>query len=93
MSALDFFLGPSFEVVLAGSDVGALRHAVFDVFVPNKVVLHSDAGISRIAPFTKMQKAIGGKATAYVCTNHLCKLPASDPQKVRELLSENKAVR
>jgi uncharacterized protein YyaL (SSP411 family) len=88
MSALDFFLGPSFEVVLAGTDVRALRRAVFDSFVPNKVVLHSDTGIARIAPFTKEQTALSGKATAYVCTNRLCKLPTSDPRKVRMLLDE-----
>jgi uncharacterized protein YyaL (SSP411 family) len=87
LSALDFFIGPSFEVVLAGSDVRALRRAVFESFVPNKIVLHAGAGIARIAPFTKEQKAIGGKATAYVCTNHLCKLPARDPEKVRGLLT------
>jgi uncharacterized protein YyaL (SSP411 family) len=93
LSALDFFLGPSFEIVLAGRDVRVLRHAVFEPFVPNKVVLHSDAGIARIAPFTKEQKAIDGKPTAYVCTNHLCKLPTRDPQKVRALLEDYKPAR
>jgi uncharacterized protein YyaL (SSP411 family) len=86
MSAIDFLLGPSFEVVLAGKDVTMLKHAVFASFVPNKVVLRSGAGIARIAPFTAMQRAVGGRATAYVCTNHLCRLPTNDPEKVRELL-------
>ncbi|HJW93982.1 MAG TPA: thioredoxin domain-containing protein [Thermoanaerobaculia bacterium] len=86
MSALDFFLGPSFEIVLAGRDVRSLRGAVFSSFVPNKVVLRSDARIAQIAPFTKEQKAIRGTPTAYVCTNQLCKLPTTDAQKVRELL-------
>jgi uncharacterized protein YyaL (SSP411 family) len=93
MSALDFFIGPSFEIVLAGTDVRAFRRAVFDSFVPNKVVLHADAGIARIAPFTKEQKATGGKATAYVCTNYLCKLPAHNPQKVRVLLDDHNPAR
>jgi uncharacterized protein YyaL (SSP411 family) len=86
MSALDFFIGPSFEVVLAGSDVRSLRRAVFSAFVPNKVVLRSDARIAQIAPFTKEQKAIRGEPTAYVCTNRMCKLPTTDPRKVVELL-------
>ena len=93
MSALDFFIGPSFEVVLAGAGVRPLRRAVFDSFVPNKVVLHSGSGIARIAPFTKEQKPVGGKSTAYVCTNHLCKLPTSDPRKVRELLDDSSLAR
>jgi len=86
MTGLDFLLGPSFEIVLAGADVHALQRAVFSTFVPNKVVLHSGADIAAIAPFSKAQRAIGGKATAYVCTNHLCRLPTANPAKVRELL-------
>jgi uncharacterized protein YyaL (SSP411 family) len=86
MSAVDFLLGPSFEIVLAGADVHPLQRAVFSSFVPNKVVLRSGADIARIAPFSETQRAIHGKATAYVCTNHLCRLPTSDPTKVMELL-------
>jgi len=86
MSGLDFMLGPSFEIVLAGADVRPLQRVVFGTFVPNKVVVRSGADIASIAPFTKAQRAIRGKATAYVCTNHLCRLPTSDPDKVRELL-------
>ncbi len=93
ISGLDFLLGPSFEIVLAGTDVRALQRAVFASFVPNKVVLHSGGDVAAIAPFTKAQRAIGGKATAYVCTNHLCRLPTGDPAKVRELLRPEPAPR
>jgi uncharacterized protein YyaL (SSP411 family) len=88
MSALDFLLGPSFEVVLAGKDVRPLQRAVWASFVPNKVVLRSGGDMTRIAPFTEAQRAIGGRATAYVCTNHLCRLPTGDPAKVQKLLVE-----
>ena len=89
MSAIDFLIGPSFEIVLAGSDVRSLKRAVFASFVPNKVVLRSEPEIARIAPFTKQQKAIRGKATAYVCTNQQCKLPTNDPSKVGEMLANS----
>ncbi|MGZ5440561.1 MAG: thioredoxin domain-containing protein [Thermoanaerobaculia bacterium] len=85
LSALDFSLGPSFEIVLSGDDVSAMRRAVFAPFVPNKVVVHRPSGASRItqiAPYTEEQRAIGGKATAYVCTNYACKLPTTDPASV-----------
>jgi uncharacterized protein YyaL (SSP411 family) len=87
MSAIDFLIGPSFEIVLAGENVRPLQRAVFVSFVPNKVVLRSGADLARIAPFTKLQKAIRGKATAYVCTNQQCKLPTDDAGKVAELLA------
>ena len=90
MSGLDFFHSNSFEIVLAGADVRPLQRAVFSTFVPNKVVLHSGADIAAIAPFTKAQRAIGGKATAYVCTNHLCRLPTGDAAKVKALLAESR---
>ena len=86
MNGLDFLLGPSFEIVLAGQNVNALQRAVFSLVVPNKVVLRSSAGIAAIARFTKAQRPIGGKPTAYVCTNHVCRLPTSDPATVEELL-------
>jgi len=89
MSGLDFLLGPSFEIVLAGGDVRPLQRAVFASFVPNKVVLRSGADIAAIATFTKAQRTIGGKATVYVCTNHLCRLPTSDPERVRDLLDQD----
>ena len=85
LNALDFTLGPSFEVVLAGDDVEAMRRAVFAPFVPNKVVVHRPTGASRItqiAPYTEEQRAIGGKATAFVCTNYACKLPTTEPGRV-----------
>jgi uncharacterized protein YyaL (SSP411 family) len=90
LSALDFLLGPSFEIVLSGPKPEAMRRAVFTPFAPNKVVVHRPPGdappIVRIAPYTDLQLAIGGKATAYVCTNYACKLPVNDVAKVGELL-------
>jgi uncharacterized protein YyaL (SSP411 family) len=89
LSGLDFLIGPSFEVVLSGSRPEAFRRAVFRNFVPDKVVLHRPPGeapeITRIAPYTKEQTS-GRKATAYVCTNYKCRLPTTDPGRVRELL-------
>ena len=83
LSALDFVLGPSYEVVLSGKDVKAMRRAVFARFVPNKVVLRAPL---KLAPYTEQQKPLRGRATAYVCTNYLCKLPTTDAAKLSELL-------
>jgi uncharacterized protein YyaL (SSP411 family) len=86
LSALDFSLGPSQEIVLSGRDVSAMKRAVFSRFAPNKVVVHRPAGdsprIVKIAPYTEPQRAIRGKATAYVCTDYMCRLPVTDPSKL-----------
>jgi uncharacterized protein len=87
LSALDFDRGPSFEVVLAGKDSPMLRREVFRPFVPNKVVIHHPSRrspIEQIAPYVELQGPVRGKPAVYVCTDHLCRVPATDVAKVWE---------
>lgn len=87
LCALDFGVGPSYEVVIAGdaagTDTRAMVAAVRKTFAPSKVLLFRPAGadfpeITEIAGFTKNQKSREGQATAYVCRNHQCKLPTTN---------------
>jgi hypothetical protein len=96
MVALDFGLGPCYEVVIAGSahaeDTRAMLKALRTRFLPNKVVLlntgeEGSPGISQLGAFTRDQPSIGGKATAYVCLNYSCKSPTTDISKMLELLN------
>jgi len=93
--AVDFALGPSFEIVVAGApraaDTRALLRAVREPYVPNKVVLlrptdRQAPPITRLAPFTRYYTAVEGRAAAYVCRNFLCAFPATDPAQVKNLL-------
>ena len=95
MTALDFAIGPSYEVVISGEktsqDTMKLIKTIRDHYIPNKVVIlndKNDIAISQIAPYTKSQKPINGKATAYVCQNFICNLPTSDADKMVELLNK-----
>ncbi|HLE24684.1 MAG TPA: thioredoxin domain-containing protein [Thermodesulfobacteriota bacterium] len=99
MVALDFGVGPSYEVVIVGDsqadDTKAMIKAIRRQFVPNKVVLlrqteKEEPDIIRIAEFTKSQLSLEGKATAYVCLNYVCKLPTTDISKMLEFLSGKK---
>jgi uncharacterized protein YyaL (SSP411 family) len=96
MVALDFGIGPCYEVVIAGKtqaeDTKAMVKALRTRFLPNKVVLlnpseRESPKIAQLAEFTKNQSSIGGKATAYVCLNYNCKLPTTDISKMLELLN------
>lgn len=91
LSGLGFLLGPSLEIVLSGRNPTALRRVVFRSFVPEKVVLSRPPGrapaVTKIAPFTKSQVPIRGRTTAYVCTNHSCRLPTTDPEALKALLA------
>ena len=93
--AVDFAVGPSYEVVIAGdsraSDTREMLEAIHRRFIPNKVVvfLPTERGsqeVKRLAPFTREQSSIDGKATAYVCVNHYCKLPTTDIDTMLSLL-------
>jgi len=95
MVAVDFAVGPSYEVVIAGdsraSDTREMLEAIHRRFIPNKVVVflpteRSSQEVKRLAPFTREQSSIDGKATAYVCVNHYCKLPTTDIDTMLSLL-------
>jgi len=96
MVALDFGIGPCYEVVIAGNtqaeDTKTMVKALRTCFLPNKVVLlnpgeRESPEIAKLAEFTKSQSSIDGRATAYVCMNYNCKLPTTDINKMLELLN------
>lgn len=84
--ALDFALGPSKEIVIAG-EIGSketkeMINSVYKRFIPNKVVAHrppsgKEEGIVELIPFLKEQVPLEGKTTAYVCQNYVCRFPTT----------------
>ncbi|PWB50006.1 MAG: thioredoxin domain-containing protein [Candidatus Methanoperedenaceae archaeon] len=93
MSALDFALGPSEEIVITGDlqadDIKNMLMALRTEFIPNKVVIFrpdEESEITRISEYTKNLSSMNGKATAYVCRNFNCILPVTEPGKMLELL-------
>ncbi len=97
LCGLDFALGPSREVVIAGRRDSPDTRAMFNVlrkgFLPNTVVLfrsieESDPEIIKLAPYTKPMEAMGGRATAYVCSNCSCECPTTNPEELRALLNK-----
>ncbi|MBP1738900.1 MAG: thioredoxin protein [Deltaproteobacteria bacterium] len=94
LSAVDFSLGPSHEVVIAGS-LGAkeMLDALRSRFSPNQVLLfrptgEESAGIDAVATFAKNYDPINRKATAYVCSGHACKDPTTEVKDLLALLGQ-----
>jgi uncharacterized protein YyaL (SSP411 family) len=96
MVAVDFGVGPSCEVVIAGNsraeDTSSMLKALRTPFIPNKVVLlnpseQESPEIHQLAEFTQQQLSIDGDATAYVCLDYRCTLPTTDIGKMMELLN------
>jgi uncharacterized protein YyaL (SSP411 family) len=65
LSALDFYIGPSKEIVIAGS-ADAFLTVLRKRYLPRTVVLRQD------------RPMIDGKPTVYVCENFTCKQPTPD---------------
>jgi uncharacterized protein YyaL (SSP411 family) len=92
LSAVDFSLSSSHDVVISGS-LGAkeMLNALRTRFSPNQVLLfrpagEESAGIDGIAAFAKNYAPVNGKATAYVCSGRSCKDPTTDLKDLLALL-------
>ena len=89
LCALDFFLTTPKEIALIGTkgapDFEALKHEVWKVYLPNKVVVEGD-GSGSDSPLLQGRGTLGSAATAYVCEEFVCKEPTTDPAKLREQL-------
>lgn len=92
---IDFALGPSSEVVVVGNpnaeDTLAQIDQIRNAYVPRKVVLfrsmtEEEPEIVRVAPFTRFQPWIDGRATVYICRNFVCEAPTNDPESLLGLL-------
>ncbi len=96
VTALDFRLGPTQEIIIAGNsdkaDVKKMLRLIHGTFLPNAVVLlhepdKADSALYDTVPFLKTQPAIKGKATAYVCENYFCKEPVTNITELEKLIA------
>ncbi|UNC92268.1 thioredoxin domain-containing protein [Candidatus Contubernalis alkaliaceticus] len=93
LSAIDFTLGPAVEIVIVGEKQDPISREMLDrlysSFVPNKVIIFKDIKnteeeklINELAPYTREQKSLEGKTTAYVCRNFSCLSPIHSPEQL-----------
>ncbi len=96
LSALDMAIGPSQELVIVGDpeaeDTRSLLAVAGEGFHPSRVALLRPPGeagstIAELAPFTESFDLLDGRAAAYLCSGFACEQPVSDPDALRELIS------
>jgi len=94
--ALDFMVGPSKEIVIAGDPAlettRAMIKAVRREFLPNKVLLlrpHGSEGkrLDSLSPFVKAMGTLNNQPTVYVCEEYTCKTPITDPDTLKATLN------
>jgi uncharacterized protein YyaL (SSP411 family) len=95
ITAVDFAIGPSYEVVIAGrsdsNDTREMINALHRHFIPNMVTIlrpveEKEPGIDRLAGFVKDHISIDDRATAYVCQDNSCKAPTAEIDEMLESL-------
>ncbi|MGY5862031.1 MAG: thioredoxin domain-containing protein [Candidatus Thorarchaeota archaeon] len=95
--ALDFALGPSYEIIIAGNpeadDTQEMLKTLRERFIPNKIVIlrggeEQSQQITQLAPYTRYYDSLKGKATVHVCINQNCKLPTIETSQMLKLLDE-----
>ena len=86
--ALEFALGPSIEVIIAGEENSKETQEalaiLYDNFLPHKVVVFHSSHRAKanemndLLFYLKEQRSSPGKTIFYVCQNRVCKRPTSD---------------
>jgi uncharacterized protein YyaL (SSP411 family) len=94
LMALQFAQDETLEIVVVGSRENADTLQMLDyingIYRPGKVVLFKDpaeAGqLEQLAPFTKDQQMVDGKATVYICRNFACERPVNSLDELKSRL-------
>jgi uncharacterized protein YyaL (SSP411 family) len=95
MVSLDFAIGPSFEIVVVGKkdkkDTQKIIKVLNSLYQPNKVIILKDPDsedllIEELVPFINEYSQIKNQVTVYVCKNHICQLPVTSIEKMKQLL-------
>ncbi|MFW9909750.1 MAG: thioredoxin domain-containing protein [Candidatus Thorarchaeota archaeon] len=91
LAAVDFAIGPTYEVVIAGdpqlNDTQEMIASLAKSYMPNMTILlrgtaKQKEALAKLAPYTKYHEPIKGKATAHVCVEQNCKLPTTEIEKM-----------
>ncbi len=96
MVAVDFSIGPSYSVVIAGNynseDTIEMLNKIRYEYLPNKTLIlrkteQNPPKIDEYSNYIEYFNNLNGKATAYVCINKTCKQPTNNPNKLLEFLN------
>ena len=93
--ALDFMIGPSREIVIAGDPALDTTRAMVSVvqrkFLPNKVLLLRRQGpegerLAALSPFVEAMTPINHQSTVYLCEQYTCQVPIKDVDQLEAVL-------
>ncbi|XP_053995702.1 spermatogenesis-associated protein 20 isoform X1 [Hylaeus anthracinus] len=89
------------QIYIAGKrdakDTNDLLRVVYERLIPGRTLLFADPDDTSSMLFRRNEhlckmKPLDGRATAYVCRNHTCSLPVTDPVRLAVLLDDQRYV-
>jgi len=89
LSAVDFHLRGSRELIVAGSDaslVSDMLHEIWRRYIPNKVLALSGKDVENTIPMVKGK--IGSPVSVYICENFVCKRPVNNLKELTAMLDK-----
>ncbi|MEE8519268.1 MAG: thioredoxin domain-containing protein, partial [Dehalococcoidia bacterium] len=92
LRVMEMYLSEPSEVALLGDPADdatkAMMRAVHGRYLPNLTVIGLDPSESLpfASPLLTQRGQVGGRATAYVCSNYVCALPTADPKELASQL-------
>jgi uncharacterized protein YyaL (SSP411 family)/aryl-alcohol dehydrogenase-like predicted oxidoreductase len=95
LAVVDFLTDRPVELAFVGDqsqeEFRALRRAVADWYLPNRIVATGTSGSSSCLPLLQGKQTVGGRPALYVCRNFSCQGPITDPRSVPEALQSDRA--
>ena len=87
LSAIEFALSPTKEIVIFADNNGELLSAVYGEYLPNKVIVSAETGGQQTnIPLLEGRSAIDEQPTVYVCENMVCQRPVTDVAELVDML-------
>ncbi len=94
LSAIDFYLSTPTQIAFVGTPgeagTDALVRVAARAYLPNAVTAlrrpDDEGDLDELVPLLRGRKALGGRATAYVCERLACQLPVHEPEALAEQL-------
>jgi hypothetical protein len=96
LAALDFMVGPSLEIVIAGDPSLDTTHAMLGAvrrrFLPNKVLLlRPDGGegkrLAALSPFVELMHPVDHQPAVYLCEQYSCREPITRVSELESVLN------
>jgi uncharacterized protein YyaL (SSP411 family) len=85
LCALDYSIGPSYEVIVAGDPASLDTRQLIDTlrksYSPNKVLMFKTPSLDAMLDYTSTMSIIGSKPTIYICRDRTCSMPLTNVEE------------